>query len=71
MADYKGIAIVVVGLVGAGIGIYEKLRDGEPIFGPPEPGYRWDDSDGDSGMERGSPPADGTHPRKPGNWHEV
>lgn len=41
------------------------------VVGDPEPGYRWQDSDGDWGIERGSPPRDGTHPRKPGKWPDV
>jgi hypothetical protein len=63
--------IVAAGLAGVGYAVNRGLahRDWSGVrIGEAEPGYRWDDSDGDWGIEVGQPPHDGTHPRKPGRW---
>ena len=66
-----GVIIVGAGLAGAGYQVYKGVRHGDwsgVKIGKKEPGYRWDDSDGDFGIETGTPPTDNAHPRKPGNW---
>lgn len=69
-----GPAIVVIGLAVAGYTIYRGVAHGEwpeVNIGPKEKGYMWEDSVGDSGIETGSPPPSGAHPRKPGTWNPV
>jgi len=65
---------VAAGVAGVGYAIYRGVvhDDWSGVnVGDAEPGYRWDDSDGHSGIEAGIPPTDGGHPRKPGNWNTV
>ena len=62
---------MAAGVAGAGYVVYRGVVHGDwsgVQIGKKEPGYMWQDSEGDSGMERGTPPPDGSHPRKPGRW---